>query len=82
MPTVSADATSASEISQRYNESGHSIDAVGVGRADRSSWDLQLGLSGLTKIANETGGECFSSVDPPTLSCRLWAPGGTRDGHN
>jgi hypothetical protein len=64
MPTISADATSASEISQRYNVSAHSIDAVGVGRADRSSWDLQLGLSGLTKIANETGGECFSSVDP------------------
>jgi hypothetical protein len=31
-----------------------------VGRAGRSSWDLQLGLSGLTKIAEETGGECYS----------------------
>jgi hypothetical protein len=34
--------------------------AVGVGRAGRSSWDLEVGLSGLTKLANETGGECFS----------------------
>lgn len=60
MPTISTDATSASEISQRYNVLVYSIYAVGVGRAGRSSWDLQLGLSGLTKIADETGGECFS----------------------
>jgi len=60
MPTISVDATSASEISQRYNVLVHSIYAVGVGRVGRSSWDLQLGLSGLTKIAEETGGECFS----------------------
>jgi hypothetical protein len=60
MPTISVDATSASEISQRYNVLVHSIYAVGVGRAGRSSWDLQLGLSGLTKIAEETGAECFS----------------------
>jgi hypothetical protein len=26
----------------------------------RSSWDLQLGLGGLSKIADETGGECYS----------------------
>ena len=60
MPTISTDATSASEISQRYNVLVHSIYALGVGRAARSSWDLQLGLSGLDKIADETGGECFS----------------------
>ena len=60
MPTISTDATSASEISQRYNVLVHSIYALGVGRAGRSSWDLQLGLSGLSKIAEETGGECFS----------------------
>lgn len=60
MPTISTDATSASEISQRYNVLVYSVYAVGVGRNGRSSWDLQLGLSGLTKIANETGGECFS----------------------
>lgn len=60
MPTISQDATSASEISQRYNVIVHSLYSPGVGRAGRSSWDLQLGLSGLTKIADETGGECYS----------------------
>ena len=60
MPTISVDANSASEISQRYNVIVHSLYAVGVGRAGRSSWDLQLGLGGLSKIADETGGECYS----------------------
>jgi hypothetical protein len=60
MPQISVDATSASEISQRYNVIVHALYAVGVGRAGRSSWDLELGLGGLSKIADETGGECYS----------------------
>ena len=60
MPSISADATSASEISQRYNVIVNSMYAAGVGRVGRSSWDLQVGLSGLSKIADETGGECYS----------------------
>jgi len=60
MPTMSPDVNSASEISQRYNVLVYSLYAVGVGRTARSSWDLQTGLSGLTKLANETGGDCFS----------------------
>ena len=60
MPTISTDATSASEISQRYNVLVYSLYAVGVGRAGRSSWDLQVGQSGLSKLTNETGGELFS----------------------
>ena len=60
MPTISTDATSASEISQRFNVLVFAIYSPGVGRAGRSSWDLQLGLSGLCKIAQETGGECYS----------------------
>jgi hypothetical protein len=60
MPTISVDATSASEISQRYNVIVHSLYAAGVGRAGRSSWDLQVGLSALSKITEETGGECYS----------------------
>jgi hypothetical protein len=60
MPTISPDVNSASEISQRYNVLVHSLYAVGVGRLARSSWDLQIGLSGLSKLADETGGECFS----------------------
>ena len=68
MPTISVDATSASEISQRYNVIVYSIYAAGVGRAGRSSWDLQLGLGGLSKIADETGGECFSMGTPTLVS--------------
>ena len=60
MPTITPDVDSASEISQRYNVIVHSLYAVGVGRLARSSWDLQIGLSGLSKLADETGGECFS----------------------
>jgi len=60
MPTMSPDVNSASEISQRYNVLIYSLYAVGVGRAARSSWDLQIGLSGLTKLADETGGDCYS----------------------
>ena len=60
MPTISNDANSASEISQRYNVIVYPVYSPGVGRAARSSWDLQVGLSGLTKIADETGGEVFS----------------------
>jgi len=60
MPTTSVDSNSASEISQRYNVIVHSMYAAGVGRVGRSSWDIQVGLSGLSKIADETGGECYS----------------------
>ena len=60
VPTISVDANSASEISQRYNVLVFSIYAPGVGRAGRSSWDLQQGLNGLSKLASETGGECYS----------------------
>jgi hypothetical protein len=60
LPTISVDATSASEISQRYNVLVSSIYSPGVGRAGRSSMDLLTGLSGLSKIAEETGGECYS----------------------
>jgi hypothetical protein len=60
MPQISIDASSASEISQRFNVLVSSIYSPGVGRAGRSSWELQLGLAGLTKIAQETGGECYS----------------------
>jgi hypothetical protein len=60
MPNISPDVDSASQISQRYNVLVYSIYSIGVGRAARSSWDLQLGLSSLTKLADETGGDCFS----------------------
>jgi hypothetical protein len=70
MPTLSVDASSASEISQRYNVLVYSVYAVSVGRTGRSSWDLDVGLSGLTKLANETGGECFSLGTSQLVSFR------------
>jgi len=70
MPTISTDANSASEISQRSNVLVYSIYAVGVGRTGRSSWDLQIGLSGLSKLAEETGGECFSLGTSQLVSFR------------
>jgi hypothetical protein len=60
MPTISVDADSASEVSQRSNVIFNAIYSPGIGRAARSSWDLDLGLGGLSKIADETGGECYS----------------------
>jgi hypothetical protein len=70
MPTMSPDVNSASELSQRYNVLVYSLYAVGVGRAARSSWDLEIGLSGLTKLANETGGNCFSLGTSSPVSFR------------
>jgi hypothetical protein len=60
MPTISQDAQTASELSQRYNAVVFTIYSNGVGRAGRSQWDQQLGLGNLTLLADETGGECFS----------------------
>jgi hypothetical protein len=60
MPTMSPDVGSASEICQRYNVLVYSLYATSVGRAARSSWDQQLGLSGLSKLSDETGGDVFS----------------------
>jgi hypothetical protein len=68
MPEISVDATSASEISQRYNVIVYSLYGVGVGRAGRSSWDQWLGLSGLEKVSQETGGECFSLSTTQSVS--------------
>ena len=36
----------------------------------RSSWDLQLRLGGLSKIADETGGECYSPGTPNLVSSK------------
>lgn len=68
MPSISIDATSASEISQRYNVLVYSLYATGVGHAGRSSWDQQLGLGGLSQIADETGGDCFSLATSQLVS--------------
>jgi hypothetical protein len=60
MPTISVDADTASNVSQRYGVIVHSIYATGVGRLGRNSWEAQLGQSGVAKITDETGGEYFA----------------------
>jgi hypothetical protein len=60
MPTISSDADTASNASQRAGVIVHSIYAPGVGRLSRNSWEAQLGQSGVAKIADETGGEYFA----------------------
>jgi hypothetical protein len=60
LPTISIDADRASLTSQQYRVIVHSIYAVGVGRVGRNAWDIQLGQSGIGKIADETGGEYYS----------------------
>ena len=57
---MSPDVSSASEISQRYNVLVYTLYAVGIGRAARSSWNSQVGLSRLATLSNETGGDTFS----------------------
>jgi len=60
MPTMSSDAETASNASQRYGVIVHSIYAAGVGRLSRNAWEAQLGQSGIAKITDETGGEYFA----------------------
>jgi hypothetical protein len=59
MPYISPDVSSASNASQRYGVTIHSIYAPGVGRADRNYYEAQNGLNGLAKLSDETGGEAF-----------------------
>jgi len=65
MPAMSPDVSSASEISQRYNVVVYTLYAVGIGRAARSSWNSQVGLSRLATLSNETGGDTFSGDFEP-----------------
>jgi hypothetical protein len=60
MSTISIDADPASMASQRYGIIVHGIYAPGVGRMGRNAWEAQLGQSGISKIAEETGGEYFA----------------------
>ena len=60
IPTISSDADTASNASQRYGVTVHSIYSPGVGRLSRNAWEAQLGQGGVAKIADETGGEYFA----------------------
>jgi hypothetical protein len=60
MPTISSDADTASNNSQRYGVIVHGIYSPGIGRHGRNAWEAQLGQSGVSRIADETGGEYFA----------------------
>jgi hypothetical protein len=60
MPSISIDADTASNASQRYGVIVHTIYSPGIGRLGRNSWEAQLGQSGVAKISDETGGEFFA----------------------
>jgi len=60
MPSMSVDADSTSAISQQRGVIVHSIYSGGVGRAGRNAWEIQLGQSGIAKIAEGTGGEYYA----------------------
>jgi len=60
LPTIPADADTASRASQRAGVIVHGIYSPGVGRLSRNAWEAQLGQSGVAKIADETGGEYFA----------------------
>jgi hypothetical protein len=68
VPTISMDADTASTAGQRYGVIVHGIYSPGVGRMGRNSWEAQMGQSGVSKIADETGGEYFALGTQSQLS--------------
>jgi hypothetical protein len=60
IPSISQDAIQTSKAAQRYNVIVFTLFSPGVGRAGRSSWDREVGLSNMTMVAEESGGECFA----------------------
>jgi hypothetical protein len=64
MPTISIDAPSASEISQRYNVLVYSLFATGVGHAARSGWDQEQRVKIQTELSN-------SELESPD---NVWVP--------
>ena len=59
MPAMSPDIDRASTTAQRVGVIVNSIYFPGVGRAGRNYWELNNGQSGMSKLADETGGESF-----------------------
>jgi hypothetical protein len=56
---MSPDVDSASSAAQRYGVIVHSIYCRGIGHMGRSYYDASSGQNGLSKLADETGGESF-----------------------
>ncbi len=59
MPYISPDIDRASREAQRAGVIVHSIFTRGVGHAGRNFWEINNGQTGLSKLAEETGGEAF-----------------------
>ena len=72
IPTMSADADSASAISQRYGVIVYSIYGMGAGRLGRNAWEAQMGQSGVAKITDETGGEYFAMLYQNAVSFKTY----------
>jgi hypothetical protein len=59
LPYISPDVDRASREAQKAGVIVHSIFTRGVGRAGRNFWEINNGQTGLSKLADETGGEAF-----------------------
>lgn len=70
MPTISIDSERASNLCQRFGVIVHGIYVTGVGRLGRNAWEAQLGQAGISRIADETGGEYFSLGTREPISFR------------
>ena len=69
LPYMSPDIDRASREAQRSGVIVHSIYARGVGHAGRNFWEINNGQNGLSKLADETGGESFflGTQNPPSF---------------
>ncbi|HEY6292643.1 MAG TPA: hypothetical protein VI455_13930 [Terriglobia bacterium] len=59
MPYLSPDVDSASNLAQRSGVIVHSIYTLGVGHVGRNFFEATNGQNGISKLADETGGESF-----------------------
>ena len=59
MPYISPDVDSASNLAQRSGVIVHSIYTPGIGHVGRNYWEASNGENGISKLADETGGESF-----------------------
>jgi hypothetical protein len=58
-PYISPDVDTASMVAQRTGVILHSIYVPGVGHYGRNYYDMENGQNGISKLADETGGESF-----------------------
>lgn len=56
---TSPDVDPAITVAQRTGTMIHTIFSRGVGRLGRNYWEITRGQNGISKLSDETGGECF-----------------------